>query len=108
MCAIMFAELKRDRFDERSCSGSRTSSRGREDPGGEAKKKTAPGMLNNRFCREMEKGALGLSQDRMALVREKKDEIEKVSSQRTKNDYVCHLVIPGLLYPAKKRLQCHK
>ena len=86
--------MKRDHhYDDRSCSSSR-SSRGRDDTdlpsGGEsnAKKKSATGMINNRFCREMEKGALGLSQDKMVLVREKKDEIEKVNWRHT-NTVVC-------------------
>ena len=78
---MLFTEMKADQY-----TTSRTATRGREDPGREAdlpsgsesKKKTASGVLANRFCREMEKGALGLSQDKMVLVREKKDEIEKV------------------------------
>jgi hypothetical protein len=37
-----------------------------------------PQSFNGGMTRELEKGALGLPQDKVVLVREKKEEIEKV------------------------------
>ena len=54
-------------FDDRGSTGS-----------GPALRSSVPQSFNGSMAREMEKGALGLPQDKMALVREKKEEIEKV------------------------------
>ena len=58
-------------FDDRESTGS----------GQMAPKSSGPQSYNGGIMKEVEKGALGLPQDKMALVREKKDEIEKVDSQ---------------------------
>ena len=41
-------------------------------------KNSGPQSFNGGIMKEVEKGALGLPQDKMALIREKKDEIERV------------------------------
>ena len=55
-------------FDDHESTGS----------GHSAARSVGPQSYNGGLMKEVEKGALGLPQEKMALVREKKDEIEKV------------------------------
>lgn len=77
---------RRDQFEERgrpasAAKSSSRQSRYKEDVSSlpEEAKSVGSGPINGGLGREVDKGALGLPHDKLVLVKEKKEEIEKVS-----------------------------